>query len=285
METRLSEDLWPVEIITGDLEDALLNLTLNARDAMPDGGTLRIETENKVLDENYVQRNPSAKAGEFVMISVTDSGSGMTEAVKEKVFEPFFTTKGVGQGSGLGLSMVYGFIERSGGHIKIYTEPGKGTTFRIYLPRARDEASDANEEPIRPSEIPRGRETVLVVDDEKLLRDVAVSFLESLGYKTLTANNGEQAMDVLQVHYDIDLLFCDVIMPGDLDGYRVALAAHRVQPDLKIILTSGFTRRREGQANGDGHFLSSLTRNLLSKPYNDEELGFAVRRTLDGDYD
>jgi signal transduction histidine kinase/ActR/RegA family two-component response regulator len=284
VETDFAVDLWLVEIEPGDLEDALLNLSLNARDAMPDGGTLLIETDNKVLDENYAALNPTANAGEFVMIAVTDTGTGMTEAIKEKAFEPFFTTKGVGQGSGLGLSMVYGFVERSGGHIKIYTELGAGTTFRIYLPRAGDGVIEGEAAPPRKIAFPRGTETVLVVDDEKPLRNIAVSFLEDLGYKTLTANDGESAMDLLNEHHEIDLLFCDVIMPGNMDGYQVALAAHEKRPDLKTLLTSGFTRKREEVTNGEGPILSSLTRNLLSKPYNDEELAFAVRRTLDGDH-
>lgn len=280
VETHLADDLWPVEIDPGDLENALLNLAINARDAMPEGGQLIIETANKALDDNYVRRNPSAKAGEFVMITVSDTGSGMTIEVKEKVFEPFFTTKKFGLGSGLGLSMVYGFVERSGGHIKVYSEPGTGTTFRIYLPRVHERARRADTAQKRQTELPCGSETILIVDDEKALLDVAVLYLEDLGYKILTAKDGKQALEVLKDHPDIDLLFTDVIMPGDMDGYQLAKAAHEIRLTLKVLLTSGFTSTLQEHANGDGGYLKNLASNLLSKPYNDEELAFAIRRVL-----
>ncbi|MBL6954811.1 MAG: response regulator [Alphaproteobacteria bacterium] len=283
VENRLADNLWSVEIDPGDLEDAILNLALNARDAMPEGGALVIETANRVLDENYVKNNPSATVGDFVMISVSDTGTGMTDEVKEKLFEPFFTTKEVGEGTGLGLSMVYGFVERSRGHIKVYSEPGAGTTFRIYLPRTHEKAIEAETASDRQIKLPHGSETILIVDDEEALRIAAVLYLEALGYKILTANNGQQALEVLNDHQGIDLMFCDVIMPGELDGYRVALAARERNPALKILLTSGFTRKREGYATGDGSYLSSLANSLLSKPYNHEELAFAIRRTLDGE--
>ena len=280
VETRLAVDLWSVEIDPGDLEDAILNLSLNARDAMPEGGTLVIESANMVLDENYARKNPPATAGDFVMISVSDTGAGMTDEIKEKLFEPFFTTKEVGQGTGLGLSMVYGFVKRSGGHITVDSVPGAGTTFRIYLPRAQA-GSVTDAAPRRESELPGGTETVLVVDDEEGLLNAAVLHLEALGYKTLAANNGQQALDVLKYHQEIDLLFCDVVMPGDLDGYRVALAAHQKRPALKMLLTSGFTKKRDKYANGESRYLDSLASNLLSKPYSSEGLALAVRRTLD----
>ena len=281
VEAHLAENLWPVEIDPGDLEDTLLNLSLNASDAMPEGGTLILETANKILDDNYVIRNPSAMAGEYMMISVSDTGTGMTDEVKEKLFEPFFTTKEVGQGTGLGLSMVYSFVERSGGHIKVYSEPGAGTTFRIYLPRAKEdprEAASASKDRI---DLPRGTETVLVVDDEDVLRKAAMLHLEGLGYKTQEASNGQQALDILKEHREIELLFCDVIMPGKLDGYQVALSARKSRPDLRVLLTSGFTKKREEYTDGENHYLKNLASNLLSKPYNNEELAFAVRRALD----
>ena len=281
VETHLANDLWPAEIDPGDFENAILNLSLNARDAMPEGGTLVVETANKFLDENYVKSNPLATVGNYVMIAVSDTGTGMTDEVKEKLFEPFFTTKDVGQGTGLGLSMVYGFVERSGGHIKVYSELGAGTTFRIYLPRSHEAAVDDETASDRQIELPRGNETILVVDDEEALLDVAILYLEKLGYNTLRANNGQQALEFLNGHQDIALLFCDVIMPGQLDGYRVALAAHKIRPALKILLASGFTKKREEYANGEGRYLNSLASKLLSKPYNSEELAFAVRRTLD----
>ena len=284
VETHLADELWPVEIDPGDLEDAILNLSLNARDAMPEGGTLVIETANKVLDENYVERNPSAIAGEFMTISVSDTGTGMTAEVREKLFEPFFTTKKFGKGSGLGLSMVYGFVERSGGHAKVYSAVGEGTTFRIYLPRAHGEASEVEAAPDCQVELPRGGETILIVDDEESLRDVAVLYLEDLGYKALTASNGKQALNVLKDNRDIDLLFCDIIMPGDLDGYQVALTANEIRPTLKALLTSGFTNKREAPANGEVGYLTGLTSDLLSKPYDRAKLAFAVRHVLDADW-
>ena len=281
VENHLAEDLWQIRIDPGDLEDSILNLALNARDAMPMGGTLIIETANKTLDEDYARRNPSTKAGEYVLVSVSDTGSGMTDEVREKVFEPFFSTKGAGQGTGLGLSMVYGFVQRSGGHIKIYSAPGKGSTFHVYLPRAQDGAEDGDTAAEHQAELPGGKETVLIVDDEDALLSIAVSYLEELGYETVTASSGGQAMECLEAHPEIDLLFCDIIMPGARDGYQVAKVAHNSHRDLKILLTSGFTRRHEEYANGDGEYLDQLARKLLAKPYNQAELATAVRQALD----
>ncbi len=279
--TYLADNLWPVEINSGDLEDAIFNLSLNAGDAMPDGGNLIIETANKVLDEDYVQNNPDAAVGDFVMISVSDSGIGMADEVREKAFDPFFTTKQFGKGSGLGLSMVYGFVERSNGHINIYSKPGAGTTFRIFLPRAVKDATPVETSPMQKVDPPVGNETILVVDDEEALLHVAVTNLERLGYKTLTAVNGQQALDILDNHGGVDLLFCDVIMPGDLNGYNVALSAHLNHPSLKILLTSGFSRKHEENNNAENEYLNHLTSSLLSKPYNGNELAFAVRGALD----
>ena len=281
LETYLADDLWPVKIDPGDLEDAIFNLSLNARDAMPDGGTLSIETANKILVDDYVRHNPQATAGAFVMINMSDTGIGMTDEVKETAFEPFFTTKPFGESSGLGLSMVYGFVERSNGHIKIYSEVGVGTTFRIFLPRALEDAMETETVAEQRIELPVGNETILVVDDEKALLDVAVMNLEQIGYKILTASNGQQALHVLETHRDIDLLFCDVIMPGDLDGYQVALTAHSIYPALKVLLTSGFSKKRRENDDAENGYPSQLARTLLSKPYNAKELALAVRSALD----
>ena len=281
VEQNLTADLWPVEINPGDFEDVILNLALNARDAMPDGGTLVIETANKILDEAYARRNPSARAGEFVMVSLSDTGAGMTDEVREKIFEPFFTTKEQGKGTGLGLSMVYGFVQRSGGHIIVYSEVGEGTSFHLYLPRAREKAS-GDEEPVDIPDGPpsRGSECILVVDDEQDLVDLAATILESLGYKTFCASDGEQALKLLEDHEEIDLMFSDVIMPGRLDGYKLALAARKISPALKILLTSGFTKKREESLRGESA-VAELTGNLLSKPYTLSELAAGIRRTLD----
>ena len=282
LRTDLAEDAWLVEIDAGSFEDAILNLALNARDAMPDGGSLIIETANKVVDEGYAYRNPGSSAGDFVMIAVSDTGTGMTAETAQKAFEPFFTTKEVGQGTGLGLSMVYGFVQRSGGHAKIYSELGAGTTIRLYLPRASGKREVADDRTPDDAVLPRGDETVLVVDDEADLVRAAVSFLQSLGYRTVTAHTGREAQAALRENPAIDLLFSDVIMPGDLDGYALALEALKERPDLKVLLTSGFTRMREQYANGEHKIVSALAKSLLHKPYNIAELAHAVRRTLDG---
>lgn len=277
---HLDDDLWPVEVDPGDFQDAILNIALNARDAMPDAGTLVIETSNKVIDDKYVEHNPGSSAGEFVMLALTDSGAGMPSEVRERALEPFFTTKMEGRGSGLGLSMVYGFIQRSGGHMKIYSEPGDGTTVRLYLPRAHRE----EEKPVLAPDVvdmPKGEESILVVDDEEALADIAVTYLEDLGYKTYTANNGKMALKILKEKEDIDLLFTDVIMPGELDGYQLAIAAQKERPSLKVLLTSGFTKRKEATQSKDSAKYAELSSTLVSKPYTQGELARSIRNMLD----
>jgi len=272
IETSFAENLWPIEVDPGDLEDTILNLSLNSRDAMPDGGTLAIQIANKTIDESYVKLNPSSKVGDCVLISVTDTGEGMSEEVKEQVFEPFFTTKQQGKGTGLGLSMVYGFVQRSGGHISIYSEVGRGTTFNILIPRAKttDAQKGLNSQSIEPCR--SGNQTLLIVDDEDDLCDVAASGLSGLGYKTLTASNTSLALEILESGEKIDLMFSDVIMPGSLNGFQLAEAAHRNYPDLKILLASGFTKRQDYTKN-ENTYIANLANNLLSKPYNLTELG------------
>jgi len=278
--THLAENIWPVKVNIGDLQDALLNLSLNARDAMSDGGDLIFETSNKELDEEYVKCNPQAQAGEFVMLSISDTGRGMTAETREKAIEPFFTTKKAGKGTGLGLSMVYGFVQRSGGHIKIYSEVGEGTTIRIYLPRADENGKIENEEPIK-NVLPRGDETILVVDDEQAMIKAASENLEFLGYKIITAKTGKQALKLFDTNKNIDLLFTDIIMPGEMDGYQLALTAHEMRPSLKVLLTSGFIKKSEKYVNGEEKYLSELLSHLLDKPYNQRELADAVRKALD----
>lgn len=281
IETDLFEELWPVEIDSNDFEDAILNLSLNARDAMPDGGTLIIGTANKSLDQSYVDRNPGAVAGEFVMISISDTGVGMSSEVMEKVFEPFYTTKEQGKGTGLGLSMVYSFVERSRGHLKIYSEVGKGSVIRFYLPRAHVGAVTETAIMAKPNDRPRGNESILIVDDEAALLQIASSMLEGLGYKTLSAENGKLALEVLKSNREIDLLFSDVVMPGDMDGYQLAIAAMEINSSIRVLLTSGFTMRKEKRGVDNDSFSRGLTDALLSKPYNKFELATAVRRALD----
>lgn len=279
---ELAENIWPVKVNVGDLQDVLLNLSLNAGDAMFDGGSLFIETSNKTLDEDYALQNPDAKVGEYIMISVSDTGAGMTPEARERALEPFFTTKPEGKGTGLGLSMVYGFIKRSRGHIKIYSEIGKGTTVRLYLPRAYGSVAIESEE-LRQVSPPRGNEMILVVDDEDALVQSASANLASLGYGVCTAVTGKQALKLLSDNKEINLLFTDIVMPEGMDGYQLAMTAHEMLPSLKILVTSGFTKEREAHVNGKEKYLSDLVSNLLDKPYNKMELAIAVRKALDGE--
>jgi len=278
---RLDREVWLVDLDPGDLQDTIVNLTLNARDAMPEGGTLTIETGNKVLDEEYLQRNPLGKTGDFVMLSVSDTGHGMNSETKDRVTEPFFTTKELGKGTGLGLSMVYGFVQRSGGHLKIYSEEGIGTTFRLYFPRAKD----TSEQKVGAKEefeiLPSGTEKILIVDDENDLCEIAAFYLEDLGYRTVKANDGQQALDILSNGHDIDVLFSDVVMPGGLDGYQLASTLHDQFPDLKILLASGYTKKKTEINGGDNKYMINLVERLLRKPYNQAELSVAIRDTID----
>ncbi|NNE21416.1 MAG: response regulator [Rhizobiales bacterium] len=278
---NLSEDLWQVNIDVNGFEDAVLNLALNARDAMPNGGVLVIETTNKTLDEQYAATNPGGRAGEFVLISLSDTGTGMTEEVREKAFEPFFSTKDAGSGTGLGLAMVYSFVQRSGGFAKIYSEPGVGTTIHIYLPRSYEVVATGTHESLPSQEPARGDECILVVDDEPELLSIAAGYCESLGYDVYRVANGNEALTLINQHEDISLLFSDVIMPGGMDGYELAIAAHEVRPALKILLTSGFTQNREAYLNGNREIVGLLAAGLLSKPYGRHELAAALRRLLD----
>ncbi len=283
IEASLADDLWFVDIDSAELEDMILNLAINARDAMPAGGILSIETVNKVLDDRFVRQNPGSEAGDYVMISVSDTGIGMTKEVREKIFDPFFSTKEAGMGTGLGLSMVYAFVKRSRGFIKVFSEPGQGTAFHIFLPRAREGTGGDVAMPtdVALQECSYGTETVLVVDDEDFLVELAVTHLEDLDYRTLVARDGEQALKILKTHPGIDLLFSDIIMPGKMDGYHLAQTAMREYPSLKVLLTSGFAKNRSKFIKGRDKTIARLATDLLSKPYTLEELATAVRHTLD----
>jgi len=281
IETHLANDIWASNIDPTDFEDTLLNLSLNARDAMPDGGSLIIETTNKILDESYVRQNPDSSAGEHILVAVSDTGTGMSPEVRDKIFLPFFTTKEVGKGTGLGLSMVYGFIQRSGGHIKIYSEPGKGTTFHIFLPKSAEELSAEDvTRPLTHEELPRGNETILVVDDEEELLNVAVSYLKKLGYKTVTAMSSKQALEVLKKDHQINLLFSDVVMAGNMDGFGLGIEVLKKHTNVKVLLTSGFTANQQKATVADKPLKEELSKNILNKPYNLAELAKAVRQAL-----
>ena len=268
------EDLWPVAIDPGEFQDAVLNLVINARDAMPQGGQLIIETTNKVVDAQFASLYPNLKPGEFVQVMVSDTGMGMDKSTIERVFEPFFTTKSEGKGTGLGLAMVYSFAKRYGGVIKVYSETGVGSTFRLYLPRVQGETDLAIEDvTVAP---PTGTETVLIVDDEADLLILAERYLQNLGYRTFTADNPQDALSLLEQNTKIDLLFSDVVMPGNINGYALAEQAVNSMPALKVLLTSGFTANTIA-INGQSRF----TAHLLPKPYRHYELAKRVRDILD----
>lgn len=271
----LANELWPTEIDPGEFQDAILNLVINARDAMPRGGKLLIETSNKCLDSGYVALNPDMEPGDYVQLMLSDTGAGIAAEDMERIFEPFFTTKPEGMGTGLGLAMVYGFVKRYSGNIKIYSEPDVGTTIRIYLPRSRapTELPAGNGEPV---DLPAGNERILIVDDETDLLKLAEYYLQDLGYKTCTAENAPQALKILQKDRAFDLLFSDVVMPGGMNGYELAQHATRYIPGLKVLLTSGFTSNTIAH-NG----LARFSAHLLSKPYRQAELARRLRLVLD----
>ena len=268
-----ADDLWQTEVNSSGCSDVVLNLVLNARDAMPDGGTLTIETSNTILNESNSLALPNITAGEYVQLMINDSGVGMSQDVYEHVFEPFFTTKDIGEGTGLGLSMVYGFVRRYGGDISLETEPGKGSTFRIYLPRSVNSESKSEEEKLTSS--PKGDENILLVDDEAALLIYAEELLKGLGYKVFCAKNAEEALKILESS-KIDLLFTDVVMPGGMSGYALAEAAIQKFPDLKILITSGYADKV-----ADNKEYAKYEFELISKPYHRGHLAKTLRELLD----
>jgi len=270
---RLGRDVWPVVVDPVQLEACLVNLAANARDAMPKGGALQILTDNRHLDEDYAGMHPGLAPGDYTLIEVTDSGVGMSKDILDKIFEPFFTTKQEGRGTGLGLSMVFGFMKQSDGHINVYSEPGVGTTFRLYLPRAltaADRASPSNATAFALG----GEETILAVEDSPGLRALVVKQLKQLGYRVLEAEDGPSAIKVLEQH-DVHLLFSDVIMPGGMSGYDLGRVAKTRWPRIKVLLTSGFP---EEKLNGNGH--PPWNMRLLLKPYRKEDLALLLREVL-----
>jgi len=255
------------------LTSAILNLALNARDAMANGGNLAIETGNVILDDSHAAINSDVSAGKYVMVAVIDSGHGIPAGILEHVFEPFFTTKDVGKGSGLGLSMVYGFVKQSNGHIRIESEEGRGTTVRIYLPQAVGVAEPV-ELPGTPS-IEGDRETILVVEDDHLVRTFVVGQIQSLGYSTLAAVNAAEALVVIDGPQEIDLLFTDMIMPGSMNGRELADQARQRRASLKILFTSGYSNET---IIHNGHLDAGVL--LLAKPYRKSDLARMIRAAL-----
>jgi PAS domain S-box-containing protein len=269
--------LWPIEADAGQLETALLNLAVNARDAMPDGGKLTIETSNAFLDEDYCRLNPEAERGQYVLISVSDNGMGMTEEIAQRAFEPFFSTKSVGQGTGLGLSQVYGFVKQSGGHIKIYSEPGEGTTVRIYFPRLFGEV-DREEKPEYPEPISgNGREVILLVEDDQDVHAYLMETLRDLRYRVVSAHDFSSALRQLsQSNRKFDLLLTDVVLPG-MNGRDLARKAHEIRPDLKVLFMTGYSRNavvHQGRLDPEVE--------LIQKPITRDELARRIRFLLDG---
>jgi two-component system NtrC family sensor kinase len=282
IETVLGAGVWRIAIDPNELESALLNLAVNSRDAMPNGGRVTIETSNAYLDEDYLAKEGGdAAAGQYVLIAVSDSGCGMGPEVIEQAFEPFFTTKPKGIGTGLGLSMVYGFVKQSGGHVKIYSEVGHGTTIKMYFPRVIEprEPAAAPAVAAKTDTVPRGvgRETVLMVEDDETVNRFAAEVLQDLGYIVISAFEGPQALSLMD-HHDIDLLFTDVVLPGGMNGRELAQAAIKKQPKLKVLFATGYTRNaiiHHGRLDPGVE--------VLIKPYTYEIVARKVRAVLDSD--
>jgi PAS domain S-box-containing protein len=273
---KLAADVWPAMVDPSQLSTAILNLALNARDAMPDGGKLVIETRNVHLDEGYASMHNDLTVGDYVMVAVSDTGTGISAENIEKVFDPFFTTKEVGKGTGLGLSMVFGFVKQSGGHIKIYSEVGHGTSVKIYLPRSIGPGQSA--EGTTPlAQVAGGNETVLIVEDDALVRKYVIAQIASLGYSTLEAANAGDALKIIDDDVPIDLLFTDIIMPGSMNGRQLADEALRRRPSLKVLFTSGYT---ENAIVHHGRLDAGVL--LLPKPYRKSELAKMIRVALAG---
>ena len=275
-ETVLAGGLWLTHADASQLENAVLNLALNARDAMPDGGKLTIETSNSHLDERYAADYVDVPPGQYVLVAVTDTGTGMTPEVKAKAFEPFFTTKAAGRGSGLGLSQVYGFVKQSKGHIKVYSEPGHGTTIKLYLPRFTGTLAAHSEGNVTP--LPANHvtgETVLVVEDEAAVRRITVQTLQDLGYRVLQADGSDAALAILDSEPLIDLLFTDIVMPG-ANGRQLADEVLRRRPEIKVIFTTGFTRNAIIH-NG----VLDTGVNFIAKPFSTDDLARLLRKVLD----
>ena len=273
VETVVAGGLWNTLVDPGNVENALLNLALNARDAMEGRGKLTIEAGNALLDATYAAAHGDLRPGQYVMIAVTDTGTGIPAEIIDQVFEPFFTTKPEGRGTGLGLSMVYGFVKQSGGHVKIYSEPGHGTTVKIYLPRStqsEDRVVDIEEEGVR-----GGDETILVVEDDDAVRETVVAMLGDLGYRVLKARDAESALSIIESGIAIDLLFTDVVMPGSLRSPELARKAAERQPGIGVLFTSGYT---ENAIVHGGRLDEGVE--LLSKPYTRDQLARRVRNVL-----
>jgi PAS domain S-box-containing protein len=274
VQTVLRGGLWLVEVDANELESALLNLAVNARDAMPEGGSLTLETANMKLDEAYASRFPDVQAGEYVVISVSDTGVGMAPDVLERAFDPFFTTKPIGQGTGLGLSQVFGFVKQSGGHVRLYSEVGEGTTVKIYLPRYTSGLAIDYEPSAQPEPRIELNGRILVVEDEKEVRAYSSECLRELGFSVLEAHDGPSALRLLEEHDDVKLLFTDVGLPG-MNGQELAQAAFKLRPALKVLFTTGYARNaivHQGRLDPGVE--------LLTKPFTQTQLASSIRQAI-----
>ena len=274
VETVIAAGLWNTVVDAAEFQSALLNLAINARDAMPEGGKLTLELANAMLDDAYAAQHTEVEPGQYVMFAITDTGKGMDTATIERALDPFFTTKPPGEGTGLGLPQVYGFVKQSGGHLKVYSEVGEGTTVKMYLPRSLGQETAAPR-PLAPPAV-SGSETVLLVDDDAIVRETVAAMLEDFGFAVLQASGGAEALVVLEQGTAIDLLLTDVVMPGAIGGRELAERAVRIVPDLKVLFTSGYT---ENAIVHNGRLDPGVE--LLSKPYGREQLAAKVRRVLD----
>lgn len=275
IETVLEQGPMTSHIDPSRLTNAVLNMAINARDAMPNGGNLLLETHRVVLDEAYAEANPDVQPGPYVMLAVSDTGTGMPPDIQEKAFEPFFTTKEVGKGSGLGLSMVYGFVKQSGGHIKIYSEAGYGTTIKLYLPPGKGMVEQAAP---RAAPAAGGAETIFVVEDDTMVRNFVIAQLQGLGYKTVAAGDSRAALKLIEAGEPFDLLFTDIVIPGGMSGRELADKVAALRPGLKVLFTSGYTDNaivHHGKLD-DGVM-------LLTKPYRRNQLAEMIRKALNGE--
>ncbi|NVI97968.1 response regulator [Myxococcus sp. AM009] len=273
LETVIGGGLWNAFADPNQLENVILNLAINARDAMSGEGRLTVEAGNAMLDDHYAQLHPDVVPGQHVLLAISDTGCGMPPQVMERAFEPFFTTKPEGRGTGLGLSMVYGFVKQTGGHVKIYSEVGHGTTIKIYLPRSLQAELPRPE--VIPEQVEGGNETLLVVEDDAEVRATAVEMLTELGYRVLKASDGQSALAVIQSGIPVDLIFTDVVMPGPVRSPELARKAKALSPDMEVLFTSGYT---ENAIVHGGRLDPGVQ--LLSKPYRREDLARKIRQLL-----
>jgi CheY-like chemotaxis protein len=278
IELHLEDHLNVIRADPAQLEQVIMNLGVNARDAMPDSGKLVFETENLTLDQEYCKAHLGARPGRYVLLSISDTGQGMDRETLEHIFEPFFTTKGVGSGTGLGLAMVYGIIKGHGGYIMCYSEPGEGTTFKIYLPVMEGDPARNETEPNRNAAVPEGgSETILLVDDEEILRDIGKDILEKFGYTVLLAADGESALELYRENpEDISLVILDIVMPG-MGGKECLEEILKVNPQAKVVMASGYSINGRVKEVLDGG-----ARAFIKKPYELKRMLGEVRKVLDG---